>query len=136
MKISGKESEVALQMGHSQPSTLRNVVLAILGAILLVLKGKYNGPAEEFVWAYGGNFAVSFSLYFAAINAVWKHSRNWLWAAVLTLLAVEFFEAFDGFGFMTNVYDQGDYLANATGVAIAVLVDRMTRPGPWATIKP
>ena len=105
-------------------------MLAILGAILLVLKGKYHGPAEVLVWAHGGNFAVSFSLYFAAINAVLKYPRNWLLAAILTLLAVNLFEAFDGFGFMTNVYDQWDYLANAAGVAIAVLVDQITRSKP------
>jgi hypothetical protein len=114
-------------MSSSQPNTLRNAALAILGAILLVLKGKYHGPAEELVWAHGGNFVVSFALYFAAINAVWKYPRNWLLAAVLTLLTVELFEAFDGFGFMTNVYDQRDYLANAAGVAVAVLVDQITR---------
>ena len=117
-------------MGPGQPNILRNTLLAILGAVLLVLKAKYHGPAEELVWAHGGNFTVSFSLYFAAINAVWNYPRNWLWAAIFTLSAVELFEAFDGFGLMANVYDQWDYLANAAGVLTAIVVDRITRPKP------
>ena len=129
MNNSGNESGVAPGKAASQPSIPRNTALAILGATLLVFKGKYHGPAEELIWAHGGNLAVSFSLYFAAINAVWKYPRNWLLAAILVLLAVGLFEAFDGFGFMTNVYDQRDYLANAAGVTLAVLVDRITRSG-------
>jgi len=119
--------------GVSQANTpgrkgvLRNSVLAVLGAALLVMKGHYHGPAEALVWAHGGNYVVSFSLYFAAISATWKYPRNWLLAAVLTLLAVELFEALDGFGFMANVYDHWDYLANAAGVATAVLLDLLTR---------
>jgi hypothetical protein len=70
---------------------------------------------------------VSFALYFAAINATWKHPRNWLLAAAIALLAVKFFEAFDGFKIMANVNDRWDYLANAAGVATAVLVDLLTR---------
>ena len=54
--------------------TVRNVVFALLGGIGLVLKPVYQGPLAEIVYSYGGNFAVSFALYFAALSAA-KRSR-------------------------------------------------------------
>jgi hypothetical protein len=44
-------------------------------------------------------------------------------AAGFALAVVESFEAFDGFGVMTNTYDPSDYAANALGVALALIVD-------------
>lgn len=42
------------------------------------------------------------------------------------MLAVEAFEATDGFGVMDNAYDRVDFIANAAGVVAAVLVDTAT----------
>jgi hypothetical protein len=112
--------------GLRRALTVRNVVLAVLGAIVLVLKPAYHGPLQDAVHAYAGNVAVSFALYFAVINATSRYARPRLVAAVLTLLAVEAFEATSGFGVMQNVYDPRDYLANAAGVAAAVIVDIAT----------
>lgn len=108
--------------------TARNVVLAVLGAGALVLVSAYRGPFEELVRSYGGNLAVSFALYFAAINAASKYRRPRVLAASLTLLAVELFEATNGFGAMANTFDPVDFLANAAGVAVAVVVDIATTP--------
>lgn len=102
---------------------IRNVVLAVLGASVLVLKGVYSGPFEEAFYSWGGNVAVSFALYFALLNTTRKWARPRIYAAALALLAVEVFEATDGFGFLANVYDPIDYFANALGVGLAVLVD-------------
>jgi hypothetical protein len=44
-------------------------------------------------------------------------------AAGLALAVVELFEALNGFGLMTNVYDQTDFAANAVGIALALAVD-------------
>jgi len=104
----------------------RNVVLAVLGAVALVLKPAYHGVMEEVVHAHGGNVAVSFALYFAAINATAKYPYKRLLAALAVLAAVEAFEAANGFGFMANVYDPLDFAANAAGVAFAVIVDLVT----------
>ena len=101
----------------------RNTVLAVLGAGTLVLKTAYAGPFDETIHAYAGNFAVSFALYFAAVSATQGYRRPHLGAALIVLLAVTAFEISDGFGFMANVYDPVDLLANAAGVGFAIAVD-------------
>jgi hypothetical protein len=105
---------------------VRNVAFAIVGAMALVLKPAYQGPLESFVYSYAGNFSVSFALYFAAISATERHRRPRLTAGLATLLAVEAFELTNGFGVMANVFDPVDLLANALGIAFAVLVDLAT----------
>ena len=108
--------------------TIRNVVMALIGAAVLVLVPAYDGPFGEVLWAYGGNVAVSFALYFAALNASTRYRRpRWL-AASATLLAVELFEATDGFGVMANTFDPIDFVANAAGVGLAIVVDVVTTP--------
>ena len=102
---------------------VRNVVLAVLGAAVLVLKPAYHGPLEDVVYSYAGNFSVSFALYFAAISATARYQRSRPLAALGVLVAVEAFELANGFGVMANVFDPLDLLANALGVAFAVAVD-------------
>jgi hypothetical protein len=106
--------------------TIRNVVLAVTGAVVLVLGSAYRGPFDEAFQAHSGNVAVSFALYFAALNATARLPRPRLLAASLTLLAVELFEATDGFGVMSNTYDPVDFVANAAGIGVAVVVDLAT----------
>jgi hypothetical protein len=89
---------------------------------VLVLKSAYHGPFQDVVHAYAGNVAVSFALYFAAVHATATYGRPWLLAASLTLLVVELFEVTNGFGVMENVYDPADFIANAAGVGLAVIV--------------
>ena len=126
---------------------VRNVALALLGVTVLVLKRAYHGPLQDGFHSYAGNFAVSFALYFAALNSTARYRRPRLFAASLTLLAVEAFEATHGFGVMANVYDRLDFIANAAGVGVALIVDVATgrrhggrrRPGaaaPPATPSP
>ena len=103
--------------------TIRNVVLAVAGAVVLVLGSAYHGPFTEAIHAHAGNVAVSFALYFAALNATARSRWPRLLAASLTLLAVELFEVTDGFGVMANTYDPVDLVANAAGVGLAVIVD-------------
>jgi hypothetical protein len=107
-------------------TTIRNVAFAVLGAVVLVLKSGYHGPFDDLVDAYAGNVAVSFALYFAALNATARYRRSRLIAAALTLLAVWLFEATDGFGIMENVVDPADLIADAAGVGLAVIVDVTT----------
>ena len=111
-------------------TTVRNVVMALLGAAVLVLTPAYGGPLADVLRSYGGNIAVSFALYFAALNASARYRRPRLLAAFATLLAVELFEATDGFGVLTNTFDINDFVANAAGVGLAVVVDVATTPVP------
>jgi len=106
--------------------TKRNVAFAVIGAAALVLKGAYSGPLQEVVHSYGGNFSVSFALYFACVNATRDYRRPRLVASLITLAAVTSFELTNGFGFMANVYDPIDLVANAAGVGFAVLVDLLS----------
>jgi hypothetical protein len=110
----------------SRAITIRNVALAVLGAAVLVLKSAYDGPFQDVVHSYASNVAVSFALYFAVVNATARCGRPRLVAASLTFLAVATFEATSGFGVMENVYDPADFIADAAGVGLAVIVDITT----------
>lgn len=108
---------------------VRNVVLALLGAAVLVLKSGYHGPGEVAVHSHAGNVAVSFALYFAAVNATERFRNPRLVAALAVLVAVDVFELSDGFGVMANVVDPLDLAANAAGIALAFAVDVLTAFG-------
>lgn len=97
--------------------------MALLGTAGLVLKSTYRGPLEEVVYAHGGNFTVSFALYFVAVTAASRIGLGRLTAAAATLIAVEAFEITNGFGVMTNTYDPADFVANAAGIGVAVVID-------------
>lgn len=103
---------------------MRNIVFIMIGVAVLVFKRHYSGPFQPIVYAYAGNVAVSFAVYFNALNAPVKVRYKQLWAAGLALAAVELFEVFDGFGIMSNVYDTFDLVANGVGVILALVVDR------------
>jgi hypothetical protein len=104
----------------------RNVLFALLGVAGLVLKGHYSGPYQQAVHSYGGNIAASFAVYFVVALLPLPLRFRKLLTAGLALLVVELFEALNGFGVMTNVYDQVDFAANAVGVALALAVDIVT----------
>ena len=101
----------------------RNIAFVLVGITLFLLMPAYHGPLEEAIHDQGGNVTISFALYFAAAIAASRHGFSRLAAATATLLAVEAFEAFNGFGVMANTYDPLDFLANAVGVGAAVVVD-------------
>jgi hypothetical protein len=105
---------------------LRNVVFVLLGVCVLLLRGSYAGPMNGLVRSYAGNVFVSFALYFVASFAVSGRRHPRLLAALLALVAVTSFELTDGFGFMANVYDPLDLLANGAGIGLAVGVDALT----------
>lgn len=111
-------------------NTRRYVVFALLGAVALVLKSRYGGPFGPTVHAYGGNIVGSFAVFFVVSIGIAGTGLGRRAAAALALLVVELFEATNGFGFMTNTYDPGDYVANAIGVGIAVAVDLAVARAP------
>lgn len=106
----------------------RNVFFVLLGVAALVLKRHYSGPFVEIVHSYGGNIAASFAVYFVVriLTSDWRYGS--LVTAGMALLVVELFEAADGFGVMTNVYDPVDFAANAVGVALALVLDTLAAP--------
>lgn len=104
-------------------TTGRNVVFVLVGVLGLVLKPHYHGPGVEIVHSYLGNVAVSFAIYFLFLRAAARWGAGRLVAAVGALVVVEAFEAANGFGIMTNVYDPLDFLANAVGIGIAFATD-------------
>ena len=105
----------------------RNVPYVLVGAAVMVLKKHYAGPAEQLVHNYGGNIAASFAVYFVSLQLPIPAVLKKPFAAGLALAVVELFEAFDGFGVMTNTYDPFDFVANALGVGLALVVDTTLR---------
>ena len=107
---------------HSMPLAPR-LGFALLGVGLLVAKQWYRGPLSGAIQSYGGNVTASFAVYFIVAIAASRHGFSRIAAAAAALLAVEAFELTDGFGFMTNVFDPADLLANVVGIAAALAVD-------------
>jgi hypothetical protein len=101
----------------------RTVLFVLLGVVALVLKGSFVEPSAGIVHRWGGNLAVSFACYFLASIPPVRTRHRKLVAAAGALLAVEAFEATDGFGVMSNVYDPIDFAANALGVGLALMLD-------------
>jgi hypothetical protein len=101
----------------------RNVVLVLVGLAAFLLKPAYHGPLAQAVNDWGGNFSVSFAVYFLALIAATRYGLGRLAAGASALLVVEAFEITNGFGVMSNVYDPVDLMANAAGVAVALAVD-------------
>jgi hypothetical protein len=107
-----------------QPAPLAlRLAFALLGVGLLLVKHWYRGSLTDVVQSYGGNVTVSFAVYFIVAIAASRHGFGRIGAAAAALLAVQAFELTDGFGFMTNVFDPVDLLANLVGIAAALAVD-------------
>ena len=87
----------------------RNVFFALLGVAGLVIGGHYSGPYREAVHSYGGNIAASFAVYYVVALLPLPPRFGKLLTAGLALAVVELFEVSNGFGVMTNVYDQVDF---------------------------
>ncbi len=106
-------------------SKARNVSFVFLGVAALVLKSRYSGPFVEIIHSYSGNVSASFAVYFVVriLTTGWRHGR--FVTAGIALLIVELFEVTNGFGVMTNVYDPVDLVANAMGVALALVLDTL-----------
>jgi hypothetical protein len=100
----------------------RNVCLVLAGVAGLLLKGWFADPIGELAYSYVGNLAGSFAVYYVVSIGLGSRLQRAAIAGV-ALLVVEIHELADGFGFMTNVVDPFDYLANALGVALAYDVD-------------
>ena len=101
----------------------RNVGLVLLGLAVLLLKRYYTGPLADIFYAYAGNLAISFSLYFVFLNLRLPLKSRRIPTAAITLLVVELFEVFDGFGILTNTYDPVDLVVNAAGTGLALWMD-------------
>ncbi|MBK7498188.1 MAG: hypothetical protein IPI19_03585 [Ignavibacteriales bacterium] len=106
---------------------IRNVIFILLGVLLLLIKPHYNGPFLDIIKSYLGNISISFSVYFI----ISFYSRHWkmnkLITALIALLIVQLFEVLNGFGVMTNVYDNLDLLANLLGILVALSIDLMIK---------
>lgn len=101
----------------------REVLLALLGVVGLLMKSRLARSMGPLVHEYGGNVTASFAAFFVLKLPEVPNRFRVIIAASAALLATEVFEVTDGFGFMSNTYDPGDYLANAVGVALALAVE-------------
>lgn len=105
---------------------IRNTIFILLGTAGLVLKSWFSGCLPDFVLNYAGNLCVSFAVYFIVKLSSAKMRFNRVIISITALLIVELFEATNGFGVMANTYDRLDFIANALGIALAIVVDIST----------
>ena len=106
--------------------TIRNTIFVLLGTAGLILKSWFSGCLPDFVLNYAGNLCVSFAVYFIVRLSSAKIRFNRVIIAITALLIVELFEATNGFGVMANTFDRLDFIANALGIALAIVVDIST----------
>jgi len=99
------------------------MLFVFIGVAGLLLKRYYTGPCQDAVYSYGGNLSVSFAVYFIVMPLPFPFGSRRILTTAVALGVVELFEALDGFGVMTNVYDPIDFVANAVGIALALAVD-------------
>ena len=104
-------------------SRARDLVFILLGILVLVMKRQLAQLGGVAVRDYGGNIAASFAAFFLLKLPAIPSGFRLAIAAASSLLVTELFEATSGFGFMSNTYDPGDYLANAIGVGLALGVE-------------
>ncbi|MDM7993084.1 MAG: hypothetical protein QUS11_07190 [Candidatus Fermentibacter sp.] len=108
--------------GTGAGSRIHDVLLVLAGIAGLLAK-KWLSPAlGEITLSYFGNLAASFSVYYL-VRMAFGVKLGRLAIAGVALAVVETFELTNGFGVMSNVYDPFDYLANAFGIAAAILFD-------------
>jgi EamA domain-containing membrane protein RarD len=110
----------------SRSYTIRYTIFVLLGTAGLVLKSWFSGCLPEIVLNYAGNLCASFAVYFIVRIASGDLRFNRVIIAITALLIVELFEATNGFGIMSNTYDRLDFLANALGITLALVVDIST----------
>lgn len=103
----------------------RSVFFVFLGVAALVLKKHYFGPYVESIHSYGGNVSASFAVYFVVRISTSGLRYEGLVTAGIAFLIVELFEATNGFGVMANVHDPVDFVANAVGVVLALVLDTL-----------
>jgi hypothetical protein len=105
---------------------VRNLLLALPAFVLFLFKKQYAGPFQDVIQSYAGNVTISFFLYFVCLKQCLTLPRFGRFAAAaVVLVCVESFELFDGFGFMTNIYDSFDFIANVIGVSLALSLDTL-----------
>ena len=104
-------------------SRARDLLCVLLGVLGLVMKSQLALLGGPLVHDYAGNVAASFAAVFVLKLPAVRPRVRLATAAALALFAAELFEVTDGFGFMSNTYDPGDYLANAIGVSLALGVE-------------
>jgi hypothetical protein len=119
--------------GRPMSSRARNIAFTLCGVAGLVLKGRYRGPNQIAVHSYWGNIAASFAVYFILANLPFCMKFGRLVTAGCAFAVVGLFEVTNGFHVMTNTYDPIDHVANAVGIALALLADAVSS---WISFRP
>ena len=102
-------------------------ILILLGIAAFIYKSQYQGPYQELVISYGGNFSISFVLYLLFSIYASSSSINKFFVFVITLTIVELYEVTNGYGIIPHVYDARDLLANLVGVFLAAMADLLIK---------
>ena len=99
------------------------VILVLLAISAFILKSQYQGPYQELVINYGSNILISFGVYLLLSLYAETRDINKFIVFVIALTLVELFDVTNGYGFMKNIYNVFDLLANFIGIFLAAFLD-------------
>ena len=106
---------------------LLRVLFVLIGALGLILGGRYSGPAEILVHSYGSNIAFSFAAYFLFQLTRFRNAERISWTIGIVFVCVSLSEIAQYLGYYSGVYDPWDFFSNAVGIAIALIIDLIVR---------
>ena len=101
----------------------RNVILILVVLSGLLLVRFYTGPMEIFVHSHGANITFSFGAYFILKFIKLPLNNHRIVNGAYTFLGVSAQEIAQAFGQYPGVFDPLDFLANASGILIAMIMD-------------
>ncbi|MDX1701252.1 MAG: hypothetical protein R3250_11570 [Melioribacteraceae bacterium] len=103
-------------------SAKSKTLIIVTGAIIgLLFSRLYIGPGSDFFTNYGTNISFSFAAYF--ILKLFNLPINKLAAGGIIFFIVSLQEIAQGIGLYPGNMDSLDYLFNAVGVVLAIILD-------------
>jgi len=103
----------------------RNVLFILLGVTGLLGVQFYRGPFEILIHSHGANLTFSFGAYFLLKFLKLPLNDQKVITGAYTFLGVSAQEVAQGVGRYPGIFDPLDFLANALGICLGILVDSL-----------
>ncbi len=107
----------------------RNVAFIFVGVIGLLGVRFYSGPLETLVHSHGANLTFSFGAYFILKFIKLPLIENKYMNGAYTFMGVSAQEIAQAFGRYPGIFDPLDFIANAFGICVAMIVDYLLTRG-------
>jgi len=102
---------------------LRNLFHVGIGVAGLLSSRYYSGPIKDFFHSYGANISFSFAAYFLLKFFRLPLINNKYMNAAYTLFGDSVQEFVQSVGIYPGTYDPLDFIFNAIGIGIALVID-------------